>query len=116
MVCPVCKAVDCRRSRRRSLFDYLAALIGNVPWRCSRCNVRFRSRKIPFARAFSAHCSICGNVELKRISGDYAIGFFAPLWRALAVPAFRCIPCRHKFFSLRPLNKEFEEEQYKIAS
>lgn len=64
----------------------------------------------------SAHCAICGNLELKRISGDYATGWFAPLWRALGVPAFRCIPCRHKFFSLLRLSKHVEDTEYKIAS
>jgi hypothetical protein len=53
---------------------------------------------------------------LKRIAGEHVNGFAAPLWRALGVPAFRCVPCRFKFFSLRPLRKEAEEERLKIAS
>jgi hypothetical protein len=69
-----------------------------------------------FPHVFSAHCSICGNLELKRISGDFVDNFTAPVWRALGIPAFRCIPCRHKFFSVRPLSKEVEEAEYKIAS
>jgi hypothetical protein len=64
----------------------------------------------------SAHCSICGNIEVKRISPDLAEGLTAPLWRTLGVPAFRCIPCRHKFFTLLPLSKGVEDNEYKIAS
>jgi hypothetical protein len=71
---------------------------------------------MPIAHLLSAHCSICGNLELKRISGDYATGLGAPLWRALGIQAFRCIPCRHKFFSIRPLSKEVEDAECKIAS
>jgi hypothetical protein len=36
------------------------------------------------------------------------------LWRSLGVPAFRCIPCRHKFFSVLPLSKEVQDSDYKI--
>jgi hypothetical protein len=71
---------------------------------------------MPISHLLSAHCSICGNLELMRISSDCATSFAAPLWRVLGIPAFRCIPCRHKFFSLRPLRKEVEDAEYKIAS
>jgi hypothetical protein len=98
--------------------DYAASVVGSIPWRCSRCATRFRSRATPFSHLLSAHCSICGNVDVKRISADLPIGFAAPLWRLLGVPAFRCVPCRHKFFSLLPLSKETDSDdaQYKIAS
>jgi C4-type Zn-finger protein len=114
MVCPVCNSAECRRSRRRTLFDYLAGVFGSVPWRCSRCTNRFRSRTTPFAHLFAAHCAICGNIEVKRLSSELADGFGAPFWRALGVPAFRCIPCRYKFFSLLPLSKHVEDTEYKI--
>jgi len=61
-----------------------------------------------------AHCAICGNIEVKRIASDLADGFAAPLWRTLGVPAFRCIPCRHKFFSVLPLSKVVQDRDYKI--
>jgi len=64
----------------------------------------------------NAHCSVCGNLEVKRISPDLVDGITAPLWRALAIPAFRCIPCRNKFFTLLPLSKEVHDNEYKIAS
>jgi hypothetical protein len=116
MICPVCKSPGCRRSRRRSLIDFAASVYGSVPWRCSRCSYRFRSRSTPLNYLLSAHCSICGNLELKRISPDLATTFGAVLWRALGIPAYRCIPCRNKFFSLLPLSKEVEDAEYKIAS
>jgi len=71
---------------------------------------------MPMAARLSAHCAICGNHELKRIAPDHVSGFFSGLWRLMGVPAFRCIPCRHKFFSVRPLSAEAEEERLKIAS
>jgi uncharacterized protein with PIN domain len=49
-----------------------------------------------------AHCPICGNHELKRISAEHVSGAFAFLWRWLSVPAYRCEPCRHKYFSVLP--------------
>jgi len=116
MVCPACNSAECRRSRRRSWFDYLASVVGSIPWRCSRCGKRFRSRTTPLVKLLSAHCSICGNIEVKRISADLVEGLGARLWRSLGVPAFRCIPCRHKFFTLLPISKEVQDNEYKIAS
>ena len=116
MTCPACKSGDCRRSRRKSLLDYAASLIGTVPWRCSRCGTRFHSRTMPLSHLLSAHCRVCGNIELKRISPDFVTGFLAPIYRSLGIPAYRCVPCRYKFFSLRPLSKEVEDTELKIAS
>src|ERR1041384_8777982 len=75
MICPICNSAECRRSRRRTLLDYLASVVGNIPWRCARCSTRFRSRATPLAHTLSAHCSICGNIELKRISSELPEGF-----------------------------------------
>lgn len=117
MICPTCRAANCRRSRRRSIIDFFASLYGSVPWRCARCNTRFRSRQLSLRHWLCAHCAICGNLDLKRISPDLINGFAASLWRLLGLPAFRCIPCRNKFFTLLPLSKEtVEETEYKIAS
>jgi hypothetical protein len=81
------------------------------------CSARFRARSSSLGNLLCAHCSICGNLQLKRISPDLVSGFRARLWRLLGVPAYRCIPCRHKFFSLLPLSKEvIAETEYKIAS
>jgi DNA-directed RNA polymerase subunit RPC12/RpoP len=94
--------------------DYVARVFGSVSWRCSRCSKRFRARTTPIAHLLSAHCAICGNIEVKRISSDLADCFAAPFWRALGVPAFRCVPCRHKFFTVLPLSKDVEHTEYKI--
>jgi hypothetical protein len=115
MICPACHAPACRRSRKRTFMDFAAALIGSLPWRCSSCATRFRSRPAPFADRFSAHCAICGNHELKRIAPEHVTGFSAPFKRFLGMPAYRCIPCRHKFFSIRPL-REAQDDQLRIAS
>jgi len=90
--------------------------VGTVPWRCSRCGARFFARQAPWVDFFSAHCANCGNLELMRISGDYVPGAVSSLWRLLGIPAFRCNPCRRKFFSLRPLRKEYRENEFKAAS
>jgi len=115
MNCPACRAAA-RRSRRRTLIDRAAAFFGSRPWRCPRCATRFRARAEGKPALFYARCSICGNQELKRIAPDYVDGFSAVIWRTLGLPAFRCVPCRHKFFSLRPLSKHVKEDRLKIAS
>jgi len=116
MICPACHAPGCRRSRRRTLKDFAAALVGSVPWRCSRCGTRFRLRLVPVSTKLSAHCAICGNPDLKRIAPEHVTGFLAFFKRLLGMPAYRCIPCRHKFFSIRPLSKEVHDDQLRIAS
>jgi C4-type Zn-finger protein len=58
------------------------------------------------SEAFHAHCPICGNHELKRISADYVPGPTAFIWRLLHIPAYRCEPCRHKYFSILPLQEQ----------
>jgi DNA-directed RNA polymerase subunit RPC12/RpoP len=47
-----------------------------------------------------AHCRRCGNLDLQRVSRDHVDGWFAWLGRVMQVPAYRCGPCRSKFFSL----------------
>jgi hypothetical protein len=110
MSCPVCHASTIRRSQRRQLQDYLFALIGAHAWRCEKCQTRFHSRPIPFRTLFNAHCANCGNLELQRISADHVPGAAAIFWRILGLPALRCDPCRHKFFSLRPLRHKDSPE------
>jgi hypothetical protein len=40
---------------------------------------------------------------VKRISNEYGEGKFGFLWRLVHVPAYRCAPCRNRFFSIFPL-------------
>ena len=103
MDCPVCHAKDARRSRRRAPLDYVFSAAGIVPWRCRDCRIRFHARPIPFSHMLYAHCSICGNLELQRISPEYVSRFGYLIARLLHRPALRCAPCRHKFLSLRPI-------------
>jgi hypothetical protein len=53
-----------------------------------------------------AHCSRCGNFDLDRILADRVDpGILNSLMRLLSFPAYRCDPCRGKFFSVRPYRK-----------
>jgi hypothetical protein len=52
-----------------------------------------------------AHCGICGNLDLQRISADRVPGVMSFFGRILDFPALRCVSCRHKFFSLRPMRR-----------
>jgi hypothetical protein len=61
---------------------------------------------MPVRNLYYAHCGICGNLELQRISGERVPGIAAIIGRALGIPALRCEPCRNKFFSVRPLRRE----------
>jgi hypothetical protein len=98
--------VKSRRSKRRSVVDYLFGFAGVLPWRCEACEARFHARILPFRTFFYAHCGICGNLELQRISGEHVPGAISIFGRVLGIPALRCQPCRHKFFSVRPLRRE----------
>ncbi|HXM96792.1 MAG TPA: hypothetical protein VOA64_21450 [Candidatus Dormibacteraeota bacterium] len=103
MTCPLCGSAEIRRSRRRTLLDYLVDVVGIVPWRCEACEMRFHARPVAFRFALYARCGICGNRDLQKISPERVNGAMAAVGRVLRVPALRCDPCRHKFFSLRPV-------------
>lgn len=109
MTCPVCKSIDARRSRRHSLADHFLGLLGVYPWRCRKCEARFYARLMPLGDSLHAHCPICGNPDLKRISPEHVKTAFSFAWRFLHVPAYRCDPCRHKYFSMRPHRSRSEE-------
>lgn len=104
--CPVCHSGNSRRSKRRSVLDHLFSIVGILPWRCEDCAARFYARPLPFSTFLYAHCGICGNSSLQRISGEHVPGVTAVLGRFFGLPALRCAPCRHKFFSIRPLRRE----------
>ena len=104
--CPVCHASNTRRSRRRTVLDYLFSIAGILPRRCETCETRFHAPSIPFRTMLYAHCEICGNFALQSISAERMQGVAGTLGRIFGLPALRCEPCRHKFFSLRPLQRE----------
>jgi hypothetical protein len=83
--------------------DYFLSAAGVVPWRCLVCERRFHARAIPLGQIFYARCGICGNLELQRISAEKVPGVMSRVGRGLGLSAFRCAPCRYKFFSLRPM-------------
>ena len=72
-------------------------------WRCKKCEKRFHARAVPLSNVKYAHCGICGNLELQKISSEYIAGPMAFVARLLGLPALRCEPCRHKFFAVRPV-------------
>jgi len=86
--------------------DFLFSAAGVLPWRCETCHTRFRARLMPLRTLFYAHCANCGNLELQRISAERVPGARAAFGRILRLPALRCDPCRHKFFSVRPLRQQ----------
>ncbi len=102
MTCPVCKGKNARRSRRQKVTDYLLSVFGVYPWRCRDCHTRFYARPMSLSDSLHAHCPICGNIELKRISPEHVDTPLGFLWSAIHIPAYRCEPCRHKYFSIRP--------------
>jgi C4-type Zn-finger protein len=102
MNCPVCKGKDARRSRRQNAADYILGVMGVYPWRCRDCRARFYARLMPLSDSLHAHCPICGNIDLKRISPEHVDTPFGFLWGAIRIPAYRCEPCRYKYFSILP--------------
>ncbi len=102
MICPKCGGAHARRSGRHSTTDYLLSRLGVYPWRCLECRMRFYARLLPLWESLHAHCPICANLELKRIDPGHVESTMSFLWRWLHIPAYRCEPCRHKYFSLRP--------------
>jgi DNA-directed RNA polymerase subunit RPC12/RpoP len=101
MMCPNCSSDGCRRSHREGSRDFVLGLTGLRPWRCRECDTRFFAWSVPIKYLHYARCGQCGNLDLKRISREYVSGHFAWLFRSLLVPAYRCAPCRNKFFSIR---------------
>ncbi len=106
MICPRCQGDVCRRSKRRNLLEVFVGTTGLRPWRCRKCYTRFFAWAVPLAYQMYAHCEFCGNLNLQRISREYVTdGWFPWLHRALRFPAYRCDPCRHRFFSLRSYHR-----------
>lgn len=104
MICPQCRSDDCYRSHRKGFLDYFCSVFGLRPWRCHVCDKRFYGRLVALNFARYAHCPRCGNFDLERISIHRVdAGTLVFLKRWLDFPAYRCDPCRLKFFSvLRP--------------
>lgn len=106
MICPQCRSGDCYRSHRGGVFDFLGTAIALRPWRCHTCDRRFYGWHVALSFARYAHCSRCGNFDLEHIAGDRVEqGTWVSLKRFLGFPAYRCEPCRKKFFSVLPFRR-----------
>ncbi|MFZ0334801.1 MAG: hypothetical protein WAN10_03420 [Candidatus Acidiferrales bacterium] len=69
-----------------------------------KCKRRFYARRVPWQFRRHAHCPRCGNLDLQHIAKDWVQeGALRWLFRLLDAPAYRCDPCRLRFFSLRRL-------------
>jgi transposase-like protein len=103
MICPQCRSADCFRSHRGGVLDFLGTIVSLRPWRCHTCDFRFYAWRVAVSFAGYAHCPRCGNFDLEHISRERVgrdVRTF--LQRRLGFPAYRCDPCREKFFSVRP--------------
>ena len=106
MICPQCRSSHCFRSHRRGVFDGAVTAIGLRPWRCRTCDYRFYAWRVAVVFARFAHCPTCGNFNLQRIGHDRVDkGTLLALKRLAGFPAYRCDPCREKFYSVRPLHR-----------
>jgi putative component of membrane protein insertase Oxa1/YidC/SpoIIIJ protein YidD len=106
MICPQCRSADCFRSRRGGISDLVASLTALRPWRCHTCDLRFYARTVALPFVWYAHCPKCGNFDLQHIARERVEkGTLLFLKRMLIFPAYRCDPCREKFFSMLPYRR-----------
>jgi ribosomal protein L32 len=106
MLCPQCRSAECLRSHRAGMVDFLFTLIGSRPWRCKTCERRFYASHVALSYAHLAHCPRCGNFDLDHISRDRVEkGTLLFAKRLLRFPAYRCDPCRERFFSALPFRR-----------
>jgi hypothetical protein len=59
---------------------------------------------------------MCGNMDLQRISREHGAGPFAWLFQLLHVPAYRCAPCRNRFFSIRAYRRIVPPQELETRS
>jgi hypothetical protein len=71
------------------------------PWRCQACDLRFYAWATSPRYIWYVHCGMCGNMDLQRISSEHGMGPLAWIFRLVNAPAYRCGPCRNRFFSFR---------------
>jgi len=103
MICPQCRSDSCFRSHRKGFFDYFYTILGLRPWRCHVCDKRFYGWRVALVFVRYAHCPRCGNFDLGRVALHRVdTGTLITVKRWLDFPAYRCDPCRLKFFSVLP--------------
>jgi hypothetical protein len=85
------------------VIDFVLGVVKLRPWRCKACEGRFYAWIVPCSLIGYAHCPRCGMFHLDRISGRHIThGFLHRAKRMLGFAAYRCDPCRQRFFSIRP--------------
>jgi hypothetical protein len=73
------------------------------PWRCHACKSRFHAWIVPAPLVWFVHCPRCGLFNVERIGSKHVnSGTLYRLKRYLGFSAYRCDPCRTRFFSMRP--------------
>ncbi len=103
VLCPQCHSLQCRRSRRRGAVDFFLSIFKLRPWRCVACEHRFYAWLVPASLIWYVHCPRCGIFQLERIGARHiSKGLFHRTKRVLGMSAYRCDPCRTRFFSVRP--------------
>jgi hypothetical protein len=106
MICPQCRSENCFRSHRDGILDFVFSGAGLRPWRCHSCERRFQAWRVAAILERFAHCPRCGNFDIEHISRERVEnGTFIFLKRWLRFPAYRCDPCRHRFFSVREFRR-----------
>jgi hypothetical protein len=91
------------RSHRSGIADFFATLMRLRPWRCGACDLRFYAWTVAAPFVHYVHCPRCGNFDLQHVARE-RVDQGTLLWfkRFFGFPAYRCDPCRQKFFSLLP--------------
>ena len=103
MICPQCRSSDCYRSRRSGAIDILGGSSDSGLGDATPAVFGFYARRVAAVFSHYAHCSRCGNLDLQRIAPDrVSPGILTSIKRLLGLPAYRCSPCRAKFFSILP--------------
>jgi hypothetical protein len=87
MICPQCRSDNCYRSHRDGIFDFVLTAVGLRPWRCHSCERRFHAWRV---------AANLEHISRERVEDGTLI--FVKRW--LRFPAYRCDPCRHRFFSV----------------
>jgi transposase-like protein len=106
MICPQCRSANCFRSHRTGVADYVFTAFGLRPWRCHSCDKRFYAGLVALTFSRYAHCPRCGNFNLDHVPAERVEkGTLLSLKRWLDFPAYRCDPCREKFFSVLPFRR-----------
>jgi hypothetical protein len=107
-LCPECGNASIRRSRRRTVGDYVLMVAGFRPYRCSECNHRYhdrsRARRLPREPlSWVATCPRCGFTGVTRIARNKVPFSWGNLfWKMAPAYAYRCPECRKRFFDFRP--------------